>query len=170
MPVRNKAIIAAAVILIIVALLFLVRGERRFSSVRNGGERTVGERAPDFTLSDLQGRKFRLSEQRGKPVLLVFTTTWCPTCRAEIPRLKGLYERYAPRGLTMVNIDIQEPRDRVAAFTKQYGLPYRVLPDERGKVARDYGIFGVPTLVLVDKDGMIEEGRLSTEQALEGML
>src|SRR5512145_1980885 len=58
--------------------------------------------APDFTLKDLQGKKFRLTAQRGKPVLIFFGTTWCPGCRSEIPVYKKVYETYAPRGLEVI--------------------------------------------------------------------
>ena len=55
--------------------------------------------APDFTLKDLKGKTFRMSAQRGKPVLIFFGTTWCPGCRAEIPKYKKVYETYSPKGL-----------------------------------------------------------------------
>src|SRR4030042_255432 len=62
--------------------------------------RTIEEKAPDFVLTDLDGRKYRLSDHRGKrPVLLIFSTTWCPSCKEEIPHLKSLHATYAKRGI-----------------------------------------------------------------------
>jgi len=113
------------------------------------------EKAPDFTLNDLQGKPFKLSEQRGKPVLIVFGTTWCPYCRDEIPRLKNIFQTYGKKGLVLINIDIQEPRDKVKRFAEKHRLPYRVLLDERAEVAKKYGIQGVPTFVLIDVNGLI---------------
>jgi peroxiredoxin len=116
----------------------------------------VAEKAPDFVLSDLKGQKFRLSDHRGiRPVLIIFSTTWCTFCKAEIPHLKSLYETYARRGLEVVNIDIQESKEKVAKFASQNQLPYRVLLDEDGSVSGVYEIRGVPTMVLVDKTGMV---------------
>ena len=114
------------------------------------------EKAPDFVLSDLKGQKFRLSDHRGKrPVLIIFSTTWCTFCKAEIPHFKSLYATYAQQGLEVVNIDIQEPKEKVAKFASQNQLPYPVLLDEDGAVSGVYEIRGVPTMVLVDKNGMI---------------
>lgn len=111
--------------------------------------------APDFSLKDLTGRNFTLSSFKGKPVLLIFITTWCPTCRSEMPHYKSIYETYGKQGLEVVNIDIEEPKNKVSLFAEKYGVPYRMLLDEKGEVARKYGIVGIPAMVLVDKDGNI---------------
>jgi peroxiredoxin len=117
---------------------------------------TFVEKAPDFVLKDLNGRKFRLSDFRGKqPVLIIFGATWCTFCREEIPRFKSIHATYAKQGLEIVNIDIQESREKVAKFTARYGLPYRVLLDEDGTVGGIYDIRGVPSMVLVDQNGNI---------------
>ena len=58
--------------------------------------------APDFSLKDLQGKTFKLRSQLGKPVVIFFGTTWCPTCRAEIPAYKAIYEKYVQRGLEVI--------------------------------------------------------------------
>lgn len=129
------------------------------------------EKAPDFVLKDLQGRKFRLSENTGKPVLLIFGTTWCPYCRDEIPRLKDIYANYGKRGLVILNINIQESKKKVSRFADSYKLPYRVLLDEKADVAESYGVQGVPTMVLIDKKGMIVCRRCrSIEPLIERML
>src|SRR4030042_7174547 len=96
--------------------------------------------APDFSLKDLQGKTFRLSKHSGKPVLLFFGTTWCPSCRAEIPAYKEIYTTYSPKGLEVVYIDIGESLKRVARFAETNSLPYRVLLDEDENVANDYEI------------------------------
>ena len=114
------------------------------------------EKAPDFVLRDLNGRKFRLSDFRGKkPVLIIFSATWCTFCRGEIPHFKSIHAAYAKQGLEIVNIDIQESKEKVAKFTAKYGLPYRVLLDEDGVVGGIYDIRGVPSMVLVDPNGNI---------------
>jgi peroxiredoxin len=122
--------------------------------IGNAGE-TLVDRAPDFTLKDLQGRNFKLSEHRGKPVLLVFGATWCPYCVQEIPRLKDIFAKYAPQGVAIVNIDIQESQAKVARFADKHKLPYRVLLDETAAVANNYGVRGVPNFTLVDKGGLV---------------
>ena len=129
--------------------------------------KAVEGKARDFVLTDLSGSKFMLNEQRGKPVLIIFSTTWCPTCRSEIPRYKFFHNTYAGRGLIVVNIDIQESRDKVSRFADKYQLPYRVLLDDTGLVAEAYQIVGVPTLILIDQNGALISRQY---QAIEGLL
>jgi peroxiredoxin len=111
--------------------------------------------APDFILKDLAGEDFKLSAARGKPVLLIFLTTWCPTCRSEIPHYKDIYETYGQRGLEVVGIDIEEPKNRVSQFAEKNRIPYKTLLDERGRVASAYDIVGIPTMVLINRDGKV---------------
>ncbi|MEN6373814.1 MAG: redoxin domain-containing protein [Smithella sp.] len=109
--------------------------------------------APDFSLKDLQGKVFKLSALRGKPVLIFFGTTWCPSCRKELVTYKEIYQVYTKRGLEVAYINIMEPRAKVARFAQANSLPFRVLLDEDGEVASNYSVVGVPTLALIDKKG-----------------
>jgi peroxiredoxin len=111
--------------------------------------------APDFSLKDLQGKPFQLRNNRGKPVLIFFGTTWCPTCRNEIPLYKKINDNYAKLGLIAVYVNIMEPKEKVARFVKANSLPFIILLDEDGSIASTYGIVGVPTLILIDKEGKI---------------
>ena len=123
---------------------------------REAAKTAIAEKAPDFVLKDLNGRRYRLSDFKGKqPVLIIFSTTWCPSCREEIPHFKSLHATYAKQGLLIVNVDIQESQEKVAKFTARNGLPYRVLLDEDGDVSGIYDIRGVPSMVLVDQNGNI---------------
>jgi len=111
--------------------------------------------APDFSLKDLQGKNFKLSSHLGKHVLIFFGTTWCPSCRNELPRYKEIYAAYARRGLEVVYINIMEPKEKVAKFVKAFSLPFKILLDMDGEVAASYRVIGVPTLTLIDKEGKI---------------
>jgi peroxiredoxin len=151
---KYKVLISGLAFAVIVALIvfampewFAERGAAKAIDVRE-------DKAPDFTLKDIQGEKFTLKDQRGKPVLLVFGTTWCPSCREEIPHLKDIYAQYAKKGLIYVD---------------KYELPYRLLLDENGDVAKTYGIRGVPSLILLDKDGMIVGGQRFIDQTLANL-
>jgi peroxiredoxin len=109
--------------------------------------------APDFTLKDMEGKVFQLSKQRGKPVVIFFGTTWCPSCRSELPVYKEIYDVYTRKGMEVTYVNIMESREKVAKFVKANSLPFRILLDESGAVAESYAVIGVPTLVLIDKDG-----------------
>jgi peroxiredoxin len=122
---------------------------------RSPGKAVVDAKAPDFALKDLSGKIVKLSSLQGNPVLIIFSATWCPECRREIPYFKELHASYAPRGLQIINIDIMEPLDRVRKFAEKYELPYRTLLDENGRVSESYGVYGIPTAVLIDKNGTV---------------
>ena len=113
------------------------------------------DRASDFTLNDLDGRSVRLSDYKGRTIVLYFMATWCPECRGAIPQLKEIYSSYNARGLVLLAINVMESKDKVAAFSRKYNLPYPVLLDEDGKVYRSYGVGGVPVKALVDRNGRI---------------
>lgn len=115
-----------------------------------------GDLAPDFALKGMNGRTVRLSDFRGRnPVLLIFSTTWCPHCRKQVQENNDIYAKYRGKGLEVYHIDIQEPPDRIAGFIKRYQVKYPILLDSDGKVARDYRIVGVPAYVLIDRSGKV---------------
>ncbi len=149
----NKKIIAILItpIVLIISMVALSFGQ----FIPNAPFKSEEIIAPDFSLKDLQGKTFKLSKYSGKPVLLFFGATWCPSCRAEIPAYKNIYATYSKSGLAVIYIDIMEPVEKVARFAKTHSFPYKVLIDEDGNVADNYGIMGVPTLILIDKEGYI---------------
>lgn len=146
----NKKIIALFISLVVFILSLTTLSFGQF--IPNAPFKPITMAAPDFSLKDLQGKTFTLSKYSGKPVLLFFGATWCPSCRAEIPAYKEIYATYSPKGLVVVYINIGESAKRVTRFTETNSLPYRVLLDEDENVANNYDIVGVPTLVLIDKD------------------
>jgi peroxiredoxin len=111
-------------------------------------------KAPDFTLKDMNGKSVSLNNFKGKNVLLYFTTTWCPYCKKEVPELKEMYKKYKGK-LEMIAIDMNESKAKVSSYIEKYEIPYTTLLDSEGKVAVDYSIRGVPTIVLVGKDGRV---------------
>lgn len=115
----------------------------------------VDSAAPDFRLKDLKGQDVSLGSLKDRPVLLVFGTTWCPYCREEIPHIKEIYRQGREKKLEVLNIYINEPEAKVAAFAAKHELPYPVLLDKDGQVAERYQVRGVPTLVLLDRQGKI---------------
>ncbi len=114
----------------------------------------VGYSAPDFELTDLSGKSVRLSDFRGKPVVLNFWATWCPPCRQELPTLQDLHVR---RGSAVVLLAISqgEAAQDVLAFVRQYGYTFRVLLDPQLSVGQAYGARAIPMTVVVDPDGVI---------------
>ena len=137
-----------------VLLLLIGCGTQQAGSeqVGSGGEK----KALDFTLTDIKGSSMTLSSiLNKKAALLDFTTTWCPHCVTIIPHVKNIYSEYNDKGLEVLAIYVNEPKNKVAAFAKKHNIPYKVLLDSDGSVASRYAVRGVPTIVVVAKDGTI---------------
>jgi thiol-disulfide isomerase/thioredoxin len=118
-----------------------------------------GRPAPDFTLVDLDGKQHRLSDYRGKVVLLNFWATWCPPCREEIPSMVKLNQLMAGKPFVMLCASIDEGgKDSVLGYFKTSGnrLPITLL-DSTADVAKLYGTTGVPETFVIDKNGNVQE-------------
>jgi thiol-disulfide isomerase/thioredoxin len=135
--------------------------------------------APDFTLPTLSGEAIRLADLRGKVVLLNFWATWCAPCRAEMPAIDALYQRYKARGLEVlaVNLDMLSGAG-VEAFLKEVAVTFRILMDPAWSTARAYRVDGLPTTYLIDRAGNVvvrEAGERDwqdrvSQVAVEGLL
>lgn len=103
------------------------------------GSYEIGERVPDFGLPTVSGQRVRLSDFRGRPVLIFFTTTWCPYCHAEAPFLEGeIWQRYRPHGLQVLSIQVKEGADLARGFAEHHGWTFPALVDEDGEVSRRF--------------------------------
>ena len=112
--------------------------------------------APDFTLPTLSGAPIRLSDQRGKVVLLNFWVTWCGSCRAEMPTIDALYRRYKNRGLEVLAVNLDAATtSKVQAFVGELGVTFRVGLDPSSSIARTYRVAGLPTTYLIDRVGNV---------------
>jgi len=116
-----------------------------------GGQKQEKTLAPYFSLQSISGEKLSLDKFKGKPFLLVFWATWCPTCRREIP----LLNRLAREGHTVVAVALNRDRDKVASFVKEHHILYTVLLGNY-QVTIDYGnVRFLPTGFLIDSQGYI---------------
>jgi thiol-disulfide isomerase/thioredoxin len=116
-----------------------------------------GQPAQDFSLQPVGGGKsVALSQMKGKPTLVVFWATWCPPCRREIPVLKEMYVKYGTKlNLLGVAVNYRQTEKDVARFSEANSLQYTVLWDAENKAADNYCVSGIPTVVLVDPEGVI---------------
>ena len=108
----------------------------------------------DFTLKDLHGKKFTLSELRGKIVLVNFWATWCPPCRAEMPDLDAIYTRFQSQGLVVLSLTSEDPF-KVNSLIGQWGYHPPVLLDSGGKVAMEFHVDGIPKTFVFDRNGKL---------------
>jgi peroxiredoxin len=116
----------------------------------------VGSAAADFTLPDVEGRQVRLSDFRGKTVLLAFWATWCLPCKEELPTLQKIDEQYRDKGLVILTINDEAPatiRDFLRA--KNYSLP--ALVDSNRVVFREFAVHFIPTAVVINPDEIVTQ-------------
>jgi len=116
----------------------------------------AGAPAPDFVLSDLDGKPVRLSDFRGKVVLLEFWATWCPPCKLAIPELNDLQAKYAGSNLAILAVSVDEDVDIVKDFMKDSEISFRVLFDDK-RAADKFGVYTIPTALVIDERGMVLE-------------
>lgn len=129
----------------------------------------VGTPAEDFQLLDLNGKKQRLNDYRGKIVLLNFWATWCKPCTKEMPVMQTTYDKLAEKGFVVLAINELEDDAKVREHITQYGHTFPVLMDRDNEVANQFGVYGLPVSFFIDERGVVREyvkGGLLTEQKI----
>jgi peroxiredoxin len=121
----------------------------------------VGSRAPDFTAYtlDMPREKKSIDDYRGDVVFLNIWATWCGPCRVEMPEIQALTADFAPRGLRVVAVSVDDPGQETAirGFVRDYGLHFEVLHDPTGEIQRIYQTTGVPETFIIGRDGVIRK-------------
>ena len=124
----------------------------------NGALPLEGQPAPDITLKTIDGSMIMLSKLQGHPVLINFWASWCEPCRAEMPEIVRAYEAHKPDGLVVlaINMTFQDSLPEAQAFAKEFHMPFPVLLDDTGAVARDaYRVPVLPMSFFIDRKGVI---------------
>ncbi|MGM0776508.1 TlpA disulfide reductase family protein [Cytobacillus firmus] len=119
-----------------------------------------GSLAPDFELTDMEGNPVKLSDFRGKAVLLNFWASWCPPCRAEMPHMEKLYKKYKDKKFDILAVNLtntEKNNGDAEKFVKELGLTFKIPMDVKGTVGADYNIMAYPTSYFIDSDGVIRE-------------
>lgn len=124
-----------------------------------GGKVDVGDVAPDFEATTLDGTPFKLSDYRGKFVLLDFWATWCSPCVVELPNVIEAYETYHDQGFEIIGISLDDDRDALDTFMTQWpAMTWTQVFDGKGwesRVGRLYGVTAIPHTLLLDKEGKV---------------
>ncbi len=111
--------------------------------------------APDFTLPDLAGQPVKLSDLRGKVVVMDFWATWCGPCRLSLPHIQQLHDDLKNQGVVVLGIDIGEEPQTVLGFVEKNKMTFRILLDEQDKISPLYKVSGIPHTVVVDQKGQV---------------
>ena len=152
-------------LLLIIVALVLVGGSLYIGSASSSRPShepiklvALGDVAPDFQLEDTTGKKFSLSDLRGKVVLVNFWATWCPPCRAEMPSMEKLNQAMAGEDFVMLAINVEEnARAVVPAFLEKSPHTFSVLYDDQAVVQKLYGVYKFPESFVIRKDGIIDD-------------
>ena len=114
-----------------------------------------GALAPDFLLQTLDGGDFRLSDYRGRPLVLNFWATWCAPCRKEIPQFVDAYDRFRDGGLVVVGVNLQESKGIVRDYADDFGMEFPIVMDRDGRVGERYRLLGLPMTFFIDRAGVV---------------
>ncbi|GAB4346725.1 MAG: TlpA disulfide reductase family protein [Desulfobulbaceae bacterium] len=117
----------------------------------------VGQPAPDFVLTDLQGKDWKLSDLRGNVVFVNFWATWCPPCIQEMPSMERLNAKMEGRPFKMLAVLYRDRPEMAQSLINKTGYGFTVLIDADGSTAKQYGLTGVPETFIVDPNGILKE-------------
>jgi peroxiredoxin len=162
---QSKAILAVALLLVFGAILINYSTGKQSAETRTAAARggttsrrvgtQVGNPAPDFQLPKMDGAPISLADLRGKPAVIVFWNSWCPVCKKEALRINALANAYEGKGVSVLGINIKDSFARAEGGVKEFGIKYAVARDADASVARAYKVRGTPTIVILDRQGIV---------------
>src|SRR6266487_3688850 len=129
----------------------------------------VGSPAPEIILKNLEGHEVKLSDFRGKVVLVNFWATWCKPCKEEMPAMQASYDKLRDEGFVVLAVNELEDTEKVAEHIRVHRHTFPVVMDHSNRVANRYGVVGLPASFLIDRQGIVREqifGSLLTEERI----
>ncbi len=155
---RSRVVNAGSTFLLVLFSLLLAATDCYAQEDERGYIVKVGQNAPDFTLTTTEGKVFKLSENRGKIVMIQFTASWCSVCRKEMPHIENeIWQPLKGKDFVLIGLDRDEPLKVVTAFAKTMKITYPLAPDPAAGVFSLYAKkeAGVTRNVIIDKQGKI---------------
>ncbi|KMK76276.1 thiol-disulfide oxidoreductase ResA [Alkalihalobacillus pseudalcaliphilus] len=153
---RKKRLVIRTIVLLIIAVAV---GYMLYTSMNSNKASTarVGDQAPNFILSDLDGNEVELADYRGMGVFLNFWGTYCPPCEREMPYMQEQYEVYKSQGVEILAVNVREGKLPVKRFVERYGLTFPIPMDPNADVVRKYGVIPLPTTFLINAEGTVTQ-------------
>lgn len=115
----------------------------------------TGQPAPDFTLAGADGKPLQLAALRGKLVYLDFWASWCAPCRRSFPWMNAMQEKYGSGGLVILGVNVDQRRPDADRFLAQVPAKFTIAYDPQGAAPKLYAIKGMPSSVLIDREGRV---------------
>jgi len=111
--------------------------------------------AYNFNVKDIDGTQYKLSDYRGKVVVLNFWATWCPPCREEMPSMNRAHHKLENDNIIILAINVGEDEDTIFEFTGNYPVDFPLLMDQTGNVIKRYPVMGLPTTYIINPAGLV---------------
>lgn len=127
---------------------------------RSSASEWIGKPAPEFKVKDLKGEELSLEKYKGQVVLLDFWASWCGPCIGELPNVKKTYQKYKDQKFQIIGISLDRTLQELEEFTKKEGLSWVHYWDQSGKVTNQYKVTGIPSMFLLDGQGVIRKAGL----------
>jgi len=124
-------------------------------SPSGGATAKVGDPAPEISAVDLNGRPVKLSDLRGKPVIVNFWASWCVPCRDEMPLLRDELAQHGPDDLAIVGVVFKDQADAARAFAESFGVTWPSALDPDGAIAKAYRVVAPPQSYFIDRKGIL---------------
>ncbi|NOY67498.1 MAG: TlpA family protein disulfide reductase [Gammaproteobacteria bacterium] len=121
-------------------------------------------KAPDFELKDENDVVYRLSDFRGKVVVINFWATWCPPCRYEMPSLERLWNKVKDNNVILLAINVGEDADTIFGFTGELQLTMPIPMDVNGDVIKLYPVTGLPTTYIINREGLVTHRAMGSRE------
>ncbi len=151
-----RSVILVFLLIAGLAVLVLLQRRQSYEDFAQQAPVKIGRPAPDFGFSDMNGKMIRLSDHKGKVVLVNIWATWCASCVHEIPSLEKLYQKLKGENFEILAVSIDASGVKaLAPFIKKYKITFPVLIDSAGTIKEKYGITGVPESFIIDKNGAL---------------
>jgi len=158
---KQNTIVLAIVVIAVSAMIYAGAYKSRTASAKYDDVPRIagnvkGKVAPEFELKTLDNKTVRLSDLKGKAVLVNFWATWCGPCKIEMPWFVDLQKQYGPQGLEIVGIAMDDSDDKtISDFVKEMGVNYTILKGKESVGEAYGGVVGLPTTFFIGRDGKI---------------
>ncbi|MEO8512458.1 MAG: TlpA disulfide reductase family protein [Ignavibacteria bacterium] len=128
-----------------------------FLNSLNVNSQELNSKAPDFTMSDINGNSISLADLKGKVVLIDFWASWCVPCKKSMPHIIELYNNRTDSLFTVIAVNVDEEKSKINEFAGSINVtfPFPVIFDKESKLPSIYSVEGMPTTVIIDKEGII---------------